>query len=109
MLAWTKQNTMQRAMRTVLEWPKVIPQAKIINIITNKYEPQQKHLYIRYFHICSSSLFNSILYLSFIFYLFMFVLYNCLFTFNNLHLYSIFVHYYSISVYLYSMFYICIQ
>ena len=21
MLAWTKQNTMQRAMRTVLEWP----------------------------------------------------------------------------------------
>ena len=38
------------------------------------------------------------------FYLFMFLLYTCLFTFGNLHLYSIFVHYYSISVYLYSMF-----
>ena len=27
----------------------------------------------------------------------MFLLYNCLFTFNNFYLYSIFVHYYSIS------------
>ena len=39
MLAWIKQNTMQRAMRTVLEWQ----QANVINIITNKYEPQQNH------------------------------------------------------------------
>ena len=39
----------------------------------------------------------------------MFLLYNCLFTFGNLHLYSIFVHYYSISVYLYAMCYICIS
>ena len=30
---------MQRAMRTVL----IKQQANIINIITNKYEPQQKH------------------------------------------------------------------
>ena len=41
-LAWTKQNTMQRAMRTVLEWPQ--SHANIIHImITNKYEPQLKH------------------------------------------------------------------
>ena len=43
-LAWTKQNTMQRAMRTVLEWP----QSHVTNkhdhiMITIKYEPQQKH------------------------------------------------------------------
>ena len=44
MLAWTKQNTMQRAMRTVLVDHKVMQQANIIHImITNKYEPQQKH------------------------------------------------------------------
>ena len=43
MLAWTKQNTMQRAMRTVLAGHKVMQQANIINIITNKYETQQKH------------------------------------------------------------------
>ena len=39
MLAWTKQNIMQRAMRTVLEWQ----QANIHIMTTNKYEPQQKH------------------------------------------------------------------
>ena len=43
MLAWTKQNTMQRTMRTVLEWPQSHATTNIINIITNKYEPQQKH------------------------------------------------------------------
>ena len=43
MLAWTKQNTMQRAMRTVLECHKVMQQANIILYYDNKYEPQQKH------------------------------------------------------------------
>ena len=38
MLAWTKQNTMQRAMRTVLEWPQSHATSKHY-----KYEPQQKH------------------------------------------------------------------
>ena len=42
MLAWTKQNTMQRAMRTVLEWPQSHATRETINMITNKYEPQQK-------------------------------------------------------------------
>ena len=42
MLAWTKQNTMQSAMRTVLEWPQSHAIRKTINMITNKYEPQQK-------------------------------------------------------------------
>ena len=42
MLAWTKQNTMQRAMRTVLEWPQSPATSKTINMITNKHEPQQK-------------------------------------------------------------------
>ena len=42
MLAWTKQNTMQRAMRTVLDWPQSQATSKTINMITNKYEPQQK-------------------------------------------------------------------
>ena len=42
MLAWTKQNTMQRAMRTVLEWPQSHATSKPINMITNKYESQQK-------------------------------------------------------------------
>ena len=42
MLAWTKQNTMQRAMRTVLEWPQSRAPSKTINMVTNKYEPQQK-------------------------------------------------------------------
>ena len=42
MLAWTKQNTMQRAMRTVLEWPQSHATRKAINMITNKYEAQQK-------------------------------------------------------------------
>ena len=42
MLAWTKQNTMQRAMRTVLEWPQSHAIRKTINMIRNKYEPQQK-------------------------------------------------------------------
>ena len=42
MLAWTKQNTMQRAMRTDLEWPQSHAISKTINMITNKYEPQQK-------------------------------------------------------------------
>ena len=37
MLAWTKQNTMQRAMRTVLEWPQSHAIRKTINMITNKY------------------------------------------------------------------------
>ena len=41
-LAWTKQNTMQRAMWTVLEWPQSHAIRKTINMITNKYEPQQK-------------------------------------------------------------------
>ena len=42
MLAWTKQNTMQRAMRTVLEWPQRHATSETINMVTNKYEPQQK-------------------------------------------------------------------
>ena len=42
MLAWTKQNTTQRAMRTVLEWPQSPATSRTINMITNKYEPQQK-------------------------------------------------------------------
>ena len=37
-LALTKQNTMQRAMRTVLEWPQSHATSKTINMITNKYE-----------------------------------------------------------------------
>ena len=41
-LAWTKQNTMQRVMRAVLEWPQSHATSKTINMITNKYEPQQK-------------------------------------------------------------------
>ena len=41
MLAWTKQNTMQRAMRTVLEWPQSHEIRKTINMITNEYESQQ--------------------------------------------------------------------
>ena len=35
-LAWPKQNTMQRAMRTVLEWPQSHATSK-----NYKYEPQQ--------------------------------------------------------------------
>ena len=42
MLAWTKQNTMQSAMRTVLEWPQSHATRKTIYMITNEYEPQQK-------------------------------------------------------------------
>ena len=42
MLAWTQQNTMQRAMRTVLEWPQSHAIRKTINMLTNKSEPQQK-------------------------------------------------------------------
>ena len=42
MQAWKKQNTMQRAMRTVLEGPQSHATSKTINMITNKYEPQQK-------------------------------------------------------------------
>ena len=42
MLVWTKQITMQRAMRTVLEWPQSHATSKTINMITNKYEPQLK-------------------------------------------------------------------
>ena len=42
MLAWTKQNTMQRVMRTVFEWPQSHATSKSINMITNRYEPQQK-------------------------------------------------------------------
>ena len=34
-LAWTKQNTMQRAMQTVLEWPQSHTTSK-----NYKYEPQ---------------------------------------------------------------------
>ena len=41
-LAWAKQNTMQRAMRTVLEWPQSHATSKTINMTTTKYEPQQK-------------------------------------------------------------------
>ena len=37
MLAWTKQNTMQRAMRAVLECPQSHATSKTINMITNKY------------------------------------------------------------------------
>ena len=40
MLAWTKQNTMQRAMRTVLEWPQSHAIRKTTNMVRNKYEPQ---------------------------------------------------------------------
>ena len=43
MLAWTKQNTMQRAMRTVLEWPQSHATSKHYNMITNKYDPKQKN------------------------------------------------------------------
>ena len=42
MLAWTQQNTMQGAMRTVLEWPQSHTISKTINMLTNKSEPQQK-------------------------------------------------------------------
>ena len=42
MLAWTKQNTMQRAIRTVLVWPQSHAIRKTINMLTNKYDPQQK-------------------------------------------------------------------
>ena len=42
MLAGTKQNKMQRAMRTDLEWPQSHATRKTINMITNKYETQQK-------------------------------------------------------------------
>ena len=42
MLAWIKQNTMQRAMRTVLEWQQSHAIRKTINMLTNKYEPQKK-------------------------------------------------------------------
>ena len=41
MLAWTIHNTMQRAMRTVLEWPQSQATRKTINMNTNKYELQQ--------------------------------------------------------------------
>ena len=41
-LAWTKQNTMQGAMRTVSEWPQSHAISKTINMLTNKSEPQQK-------------------------------------------------------------------
>ena len=34
---------MQRAMRTVLEWPQSHATRNTINMITNKYEPQQKY------------------------------------------------------------------
>ena len=44
MLAWTQQNTMQREMRTVLEWPQSHAISKTINMLTNKPEPQQKCL-----------------------------------------------------------------
>ena len=44
MLAWTKQNTMQRAMRTVLEWPQSHATNRHYKYLKkNKYEPQQKH------------------------------------------------------------------
>ena len=42
MLAWTKQNTIQWAVRTVLEWPQSHAKSKTINMIISKYEPQQK-------------------------------------------------------------------
>ena len=42
MLAWTKQNTMQRAMQTVLEWPQSHATSKHYKY-DNKYKPQQKH------------------------------------------------------------------
>ena len=42
MLAWTQQNTMQRAMWTVLELPQSHAISKTINMLTNKSEPQQK-------------------------------------------------------------------
>ena len=42
MLAWTKENTMQMAKRTVLEWPQSHATSKTINMMKNKYEPQQK-------------------------------------------------------------------
>ena len=41
MLAWTKQNTMQRVIRTVLESQQSHATSKTINMISNKYEPQQ--------------------------------------------------------------------
>ena len=34
---------MRRAMQTVLEWPQSHAQANSINMIINKYEPQQKN------------------------------------------------------------------
>ena len=44
MLPWTKQNTMQRAMRTVLEWPQSHATSKHYTYYDSKsYEPQQKH------------------------------------------------------------------
>ena len=36
---------MQRAMRTVLEWPQNHATRKTINMITNKYEPYQSLLH----------------------------------------------------------------
>ena len=43
-LAWTKQNTVQRAMRTVIEWPQSHATSKHYTYYdNNKYEPQQKH------------------------------------------------------------------
>ena len=46
MLAWTQQNTMQRAMWTVLEWPQSHAISKTINMLTNKSEPQQVALIV---------------------------------------------------------------
>ena len=46
MLAWTKQNTMQRAMQTVLEWPqsKIDFEYELLNLyIENKPEPRVKN------------------------------------------------------------------
>ena len=51
MLAWTQQNTMQRAMWTVLEWPQSHAISKTINMLTNKSEPQQKCRKVRTMHI----------------------------------------------------------
>ena len=42
MLAWTKYNAEGNAGR-LKSGHKVMQQANIINMITNKYEPQQKH------------------------------------------------------------------
>ena len=36
MLAWTQQNTMQRAMRIVLEWPQSHAISTTINMLTHK-------------------------------------------------------------------------